>query len=284
MNPKTKGILIAVAILALALATFMQDIAIEGIGNQLGKPTSQRKEELTTFTDRVQSSIKGVVHIQAPSWQGSGFVVGPRLIVTARHCVEGAESFTITTSDGHVLHATRAISDKEHDVASIWIDDLECIATEDAHMIPRGGKHKVMLNPLPLGSIKDCVLGQNVYVIGSPFGKINFNSLTTGVISGVDRDWSPLGEHYGWKVAFTVDSAGHPGNSGCPVFSIDGVVRGVLVGGYSPVLISVMPCDLFLDSLDTIRLMFAQDRYRHETEPEWTDDPYYNEELDSEYY
>jgi len=93
-----------------------------------------------------------------------------------------------------------------------------------------------------------------------------------------------MGENYGWKVAFTVDSAGHPGNSGCPVFTTDGVIRGVLVGSFSPVLISVMPCDLFLGDLDTIRLMFKMDCFQQEVKPEWDSNPYYNELEDSEYY
>ena len=216
------------------------------------------------FTDLIQISLKGVVHLQAPSWQGSGFVVGPRLIATAQHCVKDVEDFLLTTWDGHKVRATRAISDKESDVAFIWVDNLECVAEE------RGTPaHDVVLQPLRIGSIKNCRLGQNVYVIGSPYGKVNFNSLTTGVISGVDVDWSSLGAHYGWKVAFTVDSAGHPGNSGCPVFTTDGIVRGILVGGFSPVLISVMPCDLFLGDLESIRLMFTQDRYEHEETVEY---------------
>lgn len=215
----------------------------------------------SNFTDLVQTSLKGVVHLQTPIWQGSGFVVGPRLIVTARHCVENVEDFVITTHDGHQVRATRAISDKEHDIAFIWVDDLECITEE------RGTeRHSVSLTPLPTGPIKDCRLGQGVYVIGSPFGKINFNSLTTGIISGVNRDW---GDDYGWKVAFTVSSPGHIGNSGGPVFTRDGVVRGILVGGFSPVLISVMPVDLFLADLDSIRLMFAQDRYEREEAVEY---------------
>ena len=235
----------------------------------------------SAFTDLVQTSLKGVVHLQCPQWQGSGFVVGPRLITTARHCVKGMEDFLITTHNGHQVRATRAISDKEHDVAFIWVDDLACVAEE------RGTtEHEVVLSPLPLGSIKDCRLGQNVYVIGSPYGRINFNALSVGVISGVDRDWDMTdpwtGERYGWEVAFTVDSAGHPGNSGCPVFTTDGVVRGILVGGFSPVLISVMPCDLFLGDLDSIRLMFAQDRYEREEATVYGE--WYNHRDGNEYY
>lgn len=256
------------------------------------KPTLPVAEIQPTFTDRVQTSLKGVVHLQAPDWQGSGFVVGPRLIVTARHCVEGVEDFEITTHDGHKLKATRAISDKEHDVAFIWIDDLECVRDacfllgeykNGVAMNVMLGEHEAVLHSLPLGSIKDCVLMQPVYVIGSPYGKVNFNSVTTGVISGVDRDWDQLGYDYGWKVAFTVDSAGHPGNSGCPVFTIDGVVRGILVGGFSPVLISVMPCDLFIPDLEAIRLMFRLDRYEREEATDYSED-WYVDPVDPEYY
>jgi hypothetical protein len=67
------------------------------------------------------------------------------------------------------------------------------------------------------------------------------------------------------------------------VFTTDGVVRGILVGGLSPVLISVMPCDLFVEDLPVIALMFAQDRYERE-EATMIYDPYYNHETDNEYY
>jgi len=238
--------------------------------------------ESPLFTDLVQESIKGVVHLQAPDWQGSGFVVGPRLIATARHCVEGVEDFVITTHDGHKLIATRAISDKEHDVAFIWVDALTCARQMFGKGTCEDASHQVILNPLPLGSIADCVLGQSVYVIGSPYGKVNFNSVSLGIISGVDVDWSPLRESYGWEIAFTIDSAGHPGNSGGPVFTVDGVVRGILVGGFSPVLISVMPCDLFLQDLPSIRLMFTTDRYRREEAMGYGE--YYNYQDGNEYY
>lgn len=216
-----------------------------------------------TLPEVAQRVISGVVHIQCPRWQGSGFVVGKNTIFTARHCVEGVEDFMITTNDGHKLHATRAISSKKHDFAAICVDDLTCVANERGTLT-----HKVELQPLPLGSIKDCVLGQKVFAIGSPYGKMNFNSLTTGIISGIDREWVIIdywtGENYGWEVAFTTDSAGHPGNSGCPLFTMDGKVRGLLVGGPSFVLTCVMPCDLFLSDLELIESMFGQDRYQQE--------------------
>jgi S1-C subfamily serine protease len=226
------------------------------------------------LSDVVEESTKGVVHLQCPRWQGSGFVVAPRLIATARHCVEGVTEFVITTHDGHKLRASRAMSSKGHDYAFVYIDDLTCINGEHEEDITcKETEHKVKLHPSKLGSIKKCRLGQQVFVLGSPYGKINFNALSLGVVSGLNRNWDHDGpDGRGWSIAFTVDSAGHPGNSGGPVFTADGIVRGILVGGFSPVLISVMPCDLFMEDIVEVVKLFKTDKYRRE---EKVDNPYY---------
>ena len=231
-----------------------------------------------SIADIIPEIRPGVVHLQAPAWQGSGFVVGPYHIITARHCVKDVEKFLITTQNKHQLNVTRAISNKNHDVASVWIDDLTCVNEDVDHRIQYDGKHKVDLHILKLGSITECQLGQEIITIGSPYGQINFNSVTLGVISGLDRDYDPLnqsyyGEHdYGWSVAFQTDSPGHPGNSGGAVFTADGVVRGILVGGFSPSLIIAMPVDLFLEDLALIERMFRQDNYYFEQEPDYAAD------------
>ena len=202
-----------------------------------------------TLVDLIPGIKAGVVHISTPAWQGSGFVIGEHLIATARHVVEGVEDFEIILDDGSMVSATKAISSKNYDVAFIWIEDSLPV-------------------PLKLGSIAECQLGQRIITIGSAYGKVNINSVTLGIISGLDRDYSELNsagyygeQDYGWSVAFQTDSPGHPGNSGCPVFTSDGVVRGILVGGFSPSLIICMPVDLFIDDIDEINRMFIQGKY-----------------------
>lgn len=228
----------------------------------------------------------GVVHIECPIGQGSGFVVGPNLIITARHCLEDVEDFVITTDDGHKLRATRAMSGNHHDIGFIYIDDLTCIAggcEKDSFIL---GEHRVVLKPLKLGSITECQLGETVVTIGSAYGKVNFNSVTQGIISGLDRDYDsfndPYGDDYGWSIAFQTDSPGHPGNSGCPIFTIDGIVRGVLVGGFSPSLVIAMPMDIVLEEIELVRQKFLMDKYYNEEES--FTDPYYNYIDDNEYY
>ena len=212
----------------------------------------------TQFPNKIQEVLPSVVHIMCDRWQGSGVAVTEDIVATARHVVDGTR-YTITLSDGTEVRGVQAISHKDYDVGFIKVD------------VP-------ILKPVKLGSIKDCVLGQSVFIIGSPFGKINFNSVTLGIISGLDRDWDGIsysGEPYGWEIAFTSDAGAHPGNSGGPVFSMDGIVRGLLVGSYSPVLNCSMPSDLFMGDIENIKLMFAFEKYKVETkreEPYWYGD------------
>lgn len=243
-----------------------------------------------SITKLIPQIKPSVVYLKCPRWQGSGFIIGSNLIMTARHCVEGVEDFEITTDDGHKLHATRALSSNKYDVGFICVDDLICKAEGCEYEHPCGdtvlrGVHSVRLKPLKLGSITECQLGETVVTIGSPYGKVNFNSVTRGIISGLDRNYDPRNDPYssdpGWSIAFQTDSPGHPGNSGCPIFTIDGVVRGVLVGGYSPSLITAMPVDVVLEKIEFIKQAFIMDKYHKEEMPE---NPYYNYRDDNEYY
>ena len=246
-------------------------------------------ESELSIVELIPQIKSGVVHIRVGHKQGSGFVIGPNLIMTARHCVKGVEDFEITTNDGHKLYVTRALSSNNYDISFIYVDDLTCVAEGCEFKYPCGntvlqGEHKVKLQPLKLGSIAECQLGETVIVIGSPHGKINFNSITQGVISGLDRDYDVLnnyGNDYGWNIAFQTDASVHPGNSGCPIFTIDGVVRGVIVGKPASNLIIAMPVDIVLEEIELVKQKFIMDKYHKEEAPE---DPYYNYKNNTEYY
>lgn len=222
-------------------------ILLGGFG--IGLVIINRPAVTTQFPNKVQEVLPSAVHIMCDRWQGSGVAITKDIIVTARHVVDGT-NYTITLNDGTVIKGIQAISHKDYDIGFIKVD-------------------RPILKPAKFGSIKDCVLGQPVFIIGSPFGKINFNSVTLGIISGLDRDWDELsryGEPYGWEVSFTSDAGAHPGNSGGPVFSLDGVCRGLLVGGYSPVLNCSMPSDLFINDIENIKMMFTFNKYKIESD------------------
>ena len=209
-------------------------------------------EELPDIIDRVMPSVVHIYH-EDGRWQGSGVAITSDIIVTARHVVEGGNNFTITLYDGTEIEATKAISSVKYDIGFIKLD-------------------KPILYPARFGNITECRLGQDIFTIGSPYGKENFNRVTLGIVSGLNLN---LGENYGWKVVFSTDASGHPGNSGCPVFTLDGVVRGILVAGRSSTLVYCVPVDVFATDGATIRMMFAQTEYY--LEGEYTEDDYYRD-------
>jgi S1-C subfamily serine protease len=219
------------------------------------------------FPNTIQRVLPSTVHIMADRWQGSGVAITKDIIVTARHVIDGS-NYTITLNNGCQVKGVQAVSHKDYDIGFIKIDN-ECISLQcEKHKHLKRwavhSKHTIKMVPAKFGSIEDCVLGQAVFIIGSPFGRINFNNVTLGIISGLNKNWEGLsryGEPYGWEVAFTSDSGAHPGNSGGPIYSMDGVVRGLLVGGFSPVLNCSMPSDLFMDDINEIKLMFAMNKY-----------------------
>lgn len=228
----------------ICLFLFYLALDLDFIGNH-----SDEKPAVTTgFPSTIQRVLPSVVHIRCAQWQGSGVALTKDIVVTARHVVDGTH-YIITLYDGTTVEGIQAITHKDHDIGFIKVNGPNLVPTK-------------------FGSVKDCVLGQSIFIIGSPFGKINFNNVTLGIISGLRRDWDEISprteEPYGWKVAFATDSSIHPGNSGGPVFSMDGVVRGLLVGMYSPTLNCSMPCDLFLDDIEIIKLMFTANKYEME--------------------
>ena len=204
---KTQRILLATVLVSVYFAVVIALLTSKHL--YVDRRTIVTEPQQSKLPDIVKRVKSGVIHLECPSWQGSGFVVGPNLIVTARHCVKGVEDFTITTDDGHKLHATRAISSKDHDVAFIYVDDLTCVAKERGTLA-----HKVELSPLELGSIKDCKLGESIFAIGSPFGIDNFNSVTQGILSAEQRDFdSGYTSGWGWSTLFQTDTNGEGGNS-----------------------------------------------------------------------
>lgn len=228
-------------------------------------------QQTPTLVDSIPLVIDNVVHVtnNTGQWEGSGVLVAPDLVLTARHVVEAGEDFTITTNDGKKHEAERAISSKTYDLGFIKLkDSVPCTTV--------------------VGDINECRLGQIVYAIGSPFGRMNQNSVTAGIISSLSRELEEFGcpKYYGWRCLFQMDAAGHPGNSGCPIYTLDGKVRGILVGGLSNALIYCIPAELVANDCQMIQLMFHMDEYRREIKPEFVayDDPYYNEEEQNEYY
>jgi serine protease Do len=138
---------------------------------------------------------------------GSGFIISPDgYILTNTHVVNNASKITVKLTDRREFEAKVIGMDERTDVAVIKIG-----AKGDLPVVKLGDSSK--LRP-----------GQWVLAIGSPFGFEN--SVTAGVVSALAR--GNVGEAGNAYVPFIqTDVAVNPGNSGGPLFNLNGEVVGI---------------------------------------------------------
>jgi len=162
----------------------------------------------------VQASVVAITVTTADgSAQGSGVIIDDSgHIVTNNHVVSGAQGkVSVTLTDGRILQATVVGTDPTTDLAVIKLDDA-----------PSG------LVPAAIGDSAAVVVGEPVMAVGNPLGLAN--TVTTGIVSAVDRPVSTQGENGGEGTvtnAIQVDAAVNPGNSGGPLFDAQGRVIGI---------------------------------------------------------
>lgn len=204
--------------------------------------------------DAVASTIDSCVYVTniTQGWQGSAFAIAPDILVTARHIAEGGGEFLITTTENKKYRAYQAISSKKYDIGFIKLD------------VP-------VLKPALVGRLNDLRLGETVYVIGGSMGKKHWPNVTAGIISNLKLEVESFGvpKNYGWNILWQVDAATYGGNSGSPIFTLDGVVRGILVGGPpgAECLSYCVPLEVAVPDLAVIRLLFIRDEYKVESAP-----------------
>jgi S1-C subfamily serine protease len=146
--------------------------------------------------------------LQPGRMSGTGSVIDARgHILTAQHVIKRATSVSVRFQDGTIRAATVLGQDAATDIAVLKVSTAG-----------------LTLHPLPLGSSEALKVGDELAVIGDPFGYAR--SLSTGVASGLDRT---IEAPNGFNVSHVIqtDAALNPGNSGGPVLDVSGRVIGV---------------------------------------------------------
>ncbi len=141
--------------------------------------------------------------------EGSGMVIDRAgHVVTNLHVVEGAREIHVTLFDGQTYDARLIGGDPNTDVAVLKID-----APGDA------------LVPVLFGNSTNLLVGQRVFAIGNPFGLER--TLTTGIISSLDRSLPGRRGRRDLKSIIQIDAAINPGNSGGPLLDSHGRMIGM---------------------------------------------------------
>jgi len=136
---------------------------------------------------------------------GSGFIVDDSgIIVTNNHVIEGADEITVILHDQREFKATLLGRDPKADLAVLKID-------------PKGEN----LEQVKWGNSDSIRVGDWSIAIGNPLGL--GGTVTAGIISAISRD---IGN--GPYVKFLqTDASINRGNSGGPLFNIEGEVIGI---------------------------------------------------------
>jgi S1-C subfamily serine protease len=218
--------LVAVAIIPALLAAIIvacaqralerREVAFEPVA--IADPTVATDEQNNIEIYRAVSP--GVVNITSQVYQqtwwgvfpsegtGSGSIVDPRgYILTNYHVVQGASQLEVQV-ENEKFPATVAGTDRDDDLAVIKIE-------------PRGRK----LTVVNLGTSQGLQVGQKVLAIGNPFGLQR--TLTTGIISGLERPLRDPAARRTITGAIQTDAAINPGNSGGPLLNAKGEMIGI---------------------------------------------------------
>jgi serine protease Do len=135
---------------------------------------------------------------------GSGTIMDPKgYILTNNHVVGGAEKISVTLWNGEILEGKLAGSCTVHDIAVVKVK-------------------KEGLQAAELGDSDKLRFGQRVYAIGNPFGLSGGPTITSGVISAVNRTIESETEML--ENLVQTDAAINPGNSGGPLVNLEGKV------------------------------------------------------------
>lgn len=141
---------------------------------------------------------------------GSGFVVDKAgYIVTNRHVVKGAYEIIVQLQDGAPLRAKLLGHGGDVDLALLKVETSK------------------KLKAVKYGDSNKLELGQQVVVIGNPFGL--GTTVTTGVVSALNRD---LGFSL-FDSFIQTDAPINHGNSGGPIFNLKGEVIAVSTAYYT---------------------------------------------------
>ncbi|MBS6627958.1 MAG: trypsin-like peptidase domain-containing protein [Clostridiales bacterium] len=146
------------------------------------------------------------------SGQGSGVLMyedtdrGLTYILTCAHVIKDGTKFTVTANDGTEYDATMVGYDEQTDIGVL---SMQATGLQIAEF----------------GDSGDIQIGEDIIAIGNPGGLEYANSVTKGIVSGLDR---PVSSDIGYdNLCIQVDAAINPGNSGGALFNMQGQVIGI---------------------------------------------------------
>ena len=159
---------------------------------------------------------EGLFGVFPSEGSGSGSIIDEQgYILTNYHVVQGAQQLEVQVENDK-YQGTLVGTDRDNDLAVIKIEP------------PRDHR----LTVVRFGTSQGLQVGQKVLAIGNPFGLQR--TLTTGIISGLERPLRDPASRRTINGAIQTDAAINPGNSGGPLLNAKGELIGINTAIYSP--------------------------------------------------
>ena len=160
---------------------------------------------------RTESTINAFGQEAVSASAGSGFILSEDgYVITNAHVVSGAQTIKVDLFNGESYDAQLVGADSGFDIAVLKME-------------AEG------LQPVSVGNSDDLKVGEEVAAIGNPLGELTI-TMTSGILSALDREINTDGNP---QNMIQTNAAINSGNSGGPLFDMDGNVIGVTTAKYS---------------------------------------------------
>ena len=169
----------------------------------------------TDFSDLFTKNVNSVFRIETSSGMGTGWLIEPGLILTNHHVVEGATIVSVRQNQRSLFTARVRAIDEPRDIALLSFD------VNHTSLDP-------MAKPIPTGIAYTSDIASSMMAMGSsgeltPLedGTIGPATANIGVLSGI------VNFTFHDVTNLVIDAAVDPGDSGGPVFNLDGDAVGM---------------------------------------------------------
>jgi len=188
----------------------------EIVGSALASATPRTPNAVLAYENVFPSIVLIEVKKESGNGIGTGVIIDVQgSILTSNHVIADATDISVKFFDGSEADAFVVSATPEQDIALLSPFTLPTI-----------------LVPATLGNPRSSRIGDEVFVLGHPFGLVG--SLTSGIISGFDRSFQPGESETELTGLIQFDAAANPGNSGGPLLDRNGRVIGIVTGIVSP--------------------------------------------------
>lgn len=211
-------------------------------------PLDEMQEKIYSVSELASQSVVGVTSYVGVEGVSLGSAViydydeltNTYYIITNEHVIDDGDNFKVVFKDKSNVSATLLGYDKDVDIAVLSFSGVNLNQNIEVS---------------PLGSSDSLTKGTIVLAAGNPRGYDFYGTFTMGIVAGVDRmtDWDlvvPYIQH---------DASINSGNSGGPLYNLEGEVIGINVAKFATDEIEGMgfaiPIDMVKDVVNSIRML-----------------------------